>query len=262
LSDDFDRRTPEVRNRFAVTNRQRLLFFTGLALALVLTSGPLATVASDRYVTAYLLDNVLLILVSTPLVLLGLPKTLIARVTRPVIIDRITATVTRPVFATLIFSGSFFASMVTPVVEAQAQSPLLRAGLQGGLVVAGVVMWATALRLLPGVHQLSAVGRIIFLFAQSLLPTAPTFILIFAQHPLYPIFAEHARLLGFSALGDQELAGATSKILSLFILWGTATVLIMRVGTDEERGDDPEPILWDDVEREFDRIEKRPPEVE
>ncbi len=247
------------RHRYPVTRRQRSFFLSGVILGAILTASPLNALAAHDDVTVYLLDNVTLTLVATPLVLLGLPKAWIARVTRPFVIDRVTSFLTRPIPATIVFSGTFFLSMLTPIVQDQAESALVRSGLQVVLIAAGMTMWLTALRLLPGVRQLSMVGRIVFLFAQSLLPTAPTFILIFAQHPLYPVFIHHAHIFGLSAVGDQELAGALAKILSLFILWGTAIILILRVSSDEERGHDPEPILWSDVEREFDRIEKRTP---
>lgn len=253
------RRSTTVRVVPVPSKKETRLFRAGLILGAILTNLPISLWAQKYSTTAYLVDNVLLVLGCVPLLLLGLPRSLISKWTRPRLFDLVLSRLTRAIPATLIFSGSLLVSMLSPVVELQATNSLVRAALQLELVFAAIIMWIPAFRLLPGMRQLSTAGRIAYLFAQSLLPSFPAFVLIFASHPFYPTFAAHMSSLGISAVGDQELAGGLSKILSIALLWGTAIVILLRANQSEELGQDPEPITWDDVERELDRTERRAP---
>lgn len=252
-------RSPAALKVSLSSKKETRLFRAGLVLGAILTNFPLSLWAQKYSTTAYLVDNVLLVLGCVPLLLLGLPRSLISRWTRHRLLDIVLSRLTRAIPATLIFSGSLLVSMLSPVVELQASNSLVRAALQLELVSAAIIMWIPAFRLLPGMRQLSTAGRIAYLFAQSLLPSFPAFVLIFASHPFYPTFAAHMSSLGISAVGDQELAGGLSKILSIALLWGTAIVILLRANQSEELGQDPEPITWDDVERELDRTERRAP---
>lgn len=232
-------------------------FFGGLLLAVILSTYPIERIARLESTTAYLLDNLGLMLGAVPLFLLSLPRPLVSRLTRPVAIDRTLTALTKYGPATAIFSGSILVSMLTPVVEAQAHSTIVRALLHLEVIGAGAVMWIAALRILPGVRHLSVAGRIAFLFTQSLLPSFPAFALIFAHHPFYPVFAHRIGLLGISAVGDQQLAGGLSKVLSIAVLWGASVAILLRAQAHEDQGEGEEPITWDDVERELERTSRR-----
>jgi putative membrane protein len=245
------------RIRYYRTPRQTVEFFSGLFLAVILSTYPLERIARLESTTAYLLDNLGLMLGAVPLFLLALPRPLVSRITRPSVIDRTLTAITRYAPATAIFSGSILASMLTPVVEAQAHSTLVRAALHLELLGAGAVMWIAALKILPGVRHLSVAGRIAFLFTQSLLPSFPAFALIFAHHAFYPVFAHRIGLLGISAIGDQQLAGGLSKVLSIAVLWGASVAILLRAQANEDQGEGEEPITWDDVERELERTSRR-----
>jgi putative membrane protein len=188
------------------------------------------------------------------LLLVGLPSWAIYRLTERRAVDALLALVSRPLVATVIFSGVTVLSMLSPIVESQSHSLVVYLYLQVVLVIAGIALWVPALRLLPGVEKLSTGARVLFLFAQSLIPSFPAVALIFAGHPFYPQFARNVHIVfGVSGIGDQQLAGALSKVLTLGILWTTAIVILARAQSREDRGDDPEPITWLDVDRELRR---------
>ena len=229
------------------------LFYGGLLSAYLAMAWPLGDIARHYSVLAYLGSNSLLVLVSTPLMLTGLPRWFFAEVTRRPLVDKVLKVLTSPIPATLVFSAAGIASMLPPVVGAESKSDAAWAAFHLVLVGAAAVMWVTALGLLPGLHRLSTYGRVGFLFVQSLLPTFPGIALIFAKHSFYAPYRAGSAAIGLNPLTDQQLAGAAIKGLSILVLWTVAAIILARASKDEEQGRDPESLTWDDVEREFER---------
>ena len=60
---------------------------------------------------------------------------------------------------------------------------------------------------LPEVPRLPPLGRMLFLFLQSVVPTVPASFLTFGAHPLYSFYAHVPRLWGISAISDMQVAG-------------------------------------------------------
>jgi putative membrane protein len=240
------------------SRRQRLSFLAGLVALAVALTWPLADLAANWSLLAHMLQLVVLTLVAPPLLLLGIPRWLVDVVTRPAAIDWTLRTLTRPLTATIVFNAAVITSLLPPVVAAGGSNPAVAGAVNFCLVCAGLVMWIPALRALPGPNQLSTPGRMAYLFAQSLLPNFPALIFIFASHPIYPELTAHAHVFGISALADQQLAGAAAKVTGISVLWGTAAAILVRAQRAEEEGRDPDPLKWDDVDRELRRLERRP----
>jgi cytochrome c oxidase assembly factor CtaG len=118
-------------------------------------------------------------------------------------------------------------------------------------------MWMPALRTIPGERYLSTGGRAGYLMIQAILPSFPALVFIFAQRPLYAAYAQAPTTLGLAPLLDQQAAGALAKVAGLGILLGAAGFFLFRWHQAEETGSDPDPLLWDDVERELRRLERR-----
>jgi len=237
-----------------VAPRQRALFLVGLVVLALLESWPILPLAREVSSFAYLTHNLLIGLVAVPLMLLGIPDWLLHQLTESEFVDALLTLLTQPIIATIIYCGVLMVSMLSAIVDAQARSLVVFVYLQFLFVFAGAVMWIPALRLLPGANKMSTGARVLFLFAQSLLPSFPAIVLIFAHHPFYSVFVHNVRaVFGISEVGDQELAGGVSKVIDFAILWGVAIGIMSRAQKREDAGVDPEPITWLDVEREFKR---------
>ncbi|MGH9103512.1 MAG: cytochrome c oxidase assembly protein [Acidimicrobiales bacterium] len=240
-------------------NRRQLASFAGGWLCLfVATTWPLADLARDWSLSAHMIVQLLLVLGAPPLLLLGLPRWLLSVITRPAPLDAVLRALTTPWVATLVFCGSVVASLLPVVIAAEASSGAVQGAVDVGLVVAGLIMWLPALRLMPGVRHLSTAGRVAYLFVQSLLPNFPALVFIFAQHSLYTVYTRHAGVLGIGVLADQQIAGALAKVVGIAVLWGVAAVIWVRAERAESAGQDPDPLTWEDVERELRRVERRP----
>jgi putative membrane protein len=238
------------------SRRQRASFGAGLFVLLIALCWPLADLA-DSSLLARMAQRSLLLLVAPPLLLLGLPRWLVDRLTRPALVDSVLGFLTRPVVATVLFNAAVAASFLAPAINGEARSGAIAAGINLGLLAVATIMWMPVLRTIPGEHYLSTGGRAGYLMVQAVLPSFPALVFIFAQHPIYSVYAQAPTTLGLSPLLDQQAAGALAKVAGLGILLGAAGFFLLRWHQAEEAGSDPDPLLWDDVERELRRLERR-----
>jgi putative membrane protein len=238
------------------TVRQRW-YLAGALVALVLAlTWPLADLAAHWSLTALVVQRLLLTLAAAPLLLLATPTPLLAVLTRPAPLDACLEFLTRPVVAVATFTVVAVGTLVTPAVAAQASSPWWRALTDVALLGAGAVLWGPVLRHIPGTHHSSPVAVTAYLFVQSVIPTFPAIIYVFARHPLYGAFSHVHVAFGISRIVDQQLAGVVAKVATLPVLWSAAWVSLMRAQRVEDagdEGDDGEPLTWAEVERQLER---------
>jgi putative membrane protein len=212
-----------------VPTRRQLWYLAGglTALAVALT-WPLADLAAHWSLTALVVQRLLLTLAAAPLLLLAMPAPLLAMLTRPAPLDASLEFITRPVVAVATFTAIAVGTLLTPAVAAQASSAWWRALTDVGLLVAGAVLWGPVLRHIPGRHRTVPVGLAAYLFVQSVVPTFPAIIYVFARHPLYDAFRHVHLAFGMSRLVDQQLAGVVAKVATLPVLWSAAWVSLLR----------------------------------
>ena len=242
--------------------RRQIVTFTGAVLAAaVALTWPLADLAAHWSLTVLVVQRLLLVLAVPPLVLLGLPYDRLQRVTRPGPVDAVIERCRRPAVAVPVFMVVAVGSMLTPVVEAQASSAVVRALVDLAVLAAGFVLWIPVIGRVPGIARLRPVGRFSYLVIQSVLPAFLSFVYIFARRPLYTTFAGSHRAVGMRPLNDQQIAGFVSKLGMLFVLLTVGAVVLTRAQRLDERSAEAEaaedPLLWGDVERQFERADRR-----
>ncbi len=102
------------------------------------------------------------------------------------------------------------------------------------LLVSAFVVWMPILSPLPEIPRLAPIGRMVFLFFQTVVPTVPASFLTFGTHPLYRRYETLPKLWGISALEDQLIAGLIMKIGAGMLLSALIAVIFFRwVATDE-----------------------------
>jgi putative membrane protein len=241
------------REGYDATMRQRLLFLGGVVLLLAAVTWPLGDLASHWLLLALVLQRLLLTLAVPPLLVLGTPRPIIARLTRPPAVDTVLRVVVRPLPAVAIVTVVAVATLTTGAVSLAARSDATRVALELVVLASGFVLWAPVLTELPGTPRLSALGRGGYLIVQSIVPSFLSIVWIFARHSLYPTFTHPGTVAGMSPLLDQELAGFLAKLSTIAVLWTVAFVIMTRAQASE----DPDPLVWSDVEREIERAERR-----
>jgi cytochrome c oxidase assembly factor CtaG len=246
-----------VRRIAPATGRQVAATAAGLLLLLVALTWPLADLAAHTSLTALVVQRLILLLAVPPLLMVGLPGAVVARLTRPAAIDWVVRRCARPPIAVAVVTVIAVATLTTGAVEAEGSSGWARLGLDLALLGAGLVLWTPVLTELPGTDRPSALGRAGYLIVQSIVPSFLAVVWIFARHPLYPHFAEGPRLLAVSPLMDQQVAGFVAKFATIGVLWTVAFVSLTRAQHLVSSGRDPDPLLWSDVERHLQRAERR-----
>jgi len=244
------------RDGFQATTRQRVLFLTGVVVLIVAVTWPLGDLATHWLLMALVLQRLLLTLAVPPLLVLGTPRPLLARLTRPTPIDAVLRVAVRPFPAVVIVTIVAVGTLTTGSVGLAARSDVARVLIELLVLASGFVLWAPVLNELPGVPQLSPLGRGGYLIVQSIVPSFLSIVWIFARHSLYPPFSHAGKVADMTPLLDQQLAGFLAKLSTIAVLWTVAFVIMARgqatAGTEEK-----DPLLWTDVEREIERADRQ-----
>jgi cytochrome c oxidase assembly factor CtaG len=224
-----------------------------LALAVLWPVGDLAASVSLSVAT---LQRLVIMLGVAPLFIAGTSTAQLVALTRAPVVDLVTRRLAHPGLAMIVVTFVGTLTLSTPVVDAGATSPLVRAVTLGAVMGCGIVLWIPALGVMPGAKRLSPVGRASFIFVSSLVVTSLSFVWIFARHSLYPGLHDQDSLLHMTPLLDQQLAGFVAKIGSYLPMWAVAFTIFSRA---DEAGVAVEesPLHWADVERQLLRVDRQ-----
>jgi len=237
------------------TKRQRWSFSWALIVTLVATSWPVADLAHSTSLAALVAQRLLLVLGAAPLLMLGLPDSLAARLTRPAPIDWIVIRLAKPGIAIITTTVLLAVTGVPATVAWGCRYPWVGALMSLAMLLAGFVLFQPVLDKGPGLAKMSPLGKVGYLVAQSVAPTFLSFVWIIASRPLYSSFTNQRHILHLSPLADQQAAGYLAKLGTFSVLWTLAYVMFSRVPSDET-GEQSQ-LRWIDVERSLDRAERR-----
>lgn len=199
----------------------------------------------------------IVVLVVAPLLLLGLPYDVIRWLTRPPAVDAVLVRLQRPPVAIITVTVLLIGSMTPAMVRAESSSVVAQGLLEVTVLGAGLVLWIPVLGRIPGILRLKPVVRFGYLVAQAVVPAFLSFIFIFSRHPLYGEFARSRAAIGLRPLNDQQLAGFVSKLSMLFVLLIVGAVVLARAPRTDEEFPSSDPLVWADVERQFERADRR-----
>jgi putative membrane protein len=216
------------------TRREIALFLTGLVVLWIALDWPVGLLAAGYLLTARTLQFLLMVTVAAPLLLLGLPRWLLRRMTRGRAAFRLARVCSRPLVPLLLYNTIFVAVHLPPVIAATAGSQLLGFVLDLLILMSGLVFWWPALARLPEMTPMAYPARIGYLLLGVFLPTVPASFYTYARFPIYPLYELAPRVHGIGAVTDQQVAGLTMKVLGGFILFGTMSVMFFRWHRREE----------------------------
>jgi putative membrane protein len=173
----------------------------------------------------------------------------------------------------VIFNLAIMVIHIPTLVNAAVTNGPLHYSLHLLLVLTSLLMWMPVVGPLPEV-RIGPGAKILYLFAQSFVPTVPAAWLIFADGVVYTAYDHGPRVFGLSVTDDQQIAGVIMKIGGSIYLWTLCTVLFFnrfmrnweqenafgrrRMPDVEIVGHDEEPLTFDQVEEEFERVPPAP----
>ncbi len=238
--------------------RSRVLRFVAALVVTVLAMGwPLGDLAAHWSLSALVLQRCILVLAVASLLLAGLPDDVLRWATRPAAVDGLLLRVLRPPVAVITVTVLLVGSMAPALVAAQSDSVVARGLLALVSVVAGVVLWLPIIGRVPGIPRPRPMIRAVYLVAQAVIPVFLSFVFILATQPLYPTFARSHAVVGLRPLNDQQVAGFVSKLSFLLTLLVVAGVILANAPDSDEDLGPEDPLVWADIERHFERADRR-----
>jgi putative membrane protein len=257
----------------AVSRRQIAYFVAAITMLWVASDWPVHDVGERYLYSGHMLQHMMLSYFMPPLVLLATPTWL----ARALLGDgRLWAVVRRlchPVVAGVAFNAAVMITHIPPLVNAAVDpgrvGGLLHYGLHFLLVGTALLMWVPVCGPLPEL-RIGQGAVLIYLFAQSVIPTVPAGWLTFAEGAVYKAYDfPSPRVFGLSVTYDQQMAGAIMKVGGSVFLWTIVTTLFfkrfMRSDADdygfaarrkavaaERAADTGEGLTFDQVQQAFD----------
>jgi len=238
----------------AATRRQMVCFATGMAVVWLASDWPVHDVAEGYLYSVHMIQHLMMTLVGAVFMVAGTPAWMWRRLL-PGRAMSVVRTMARPVPALVQFNLVLVLSHWPAVVEATIRHHPLHFVAHAVLLLSAVLMWLPIVSQTPEIPRFSPLLQMLYLFLQTVVPTVPASFLTFGAHPLYRIYETFPRLWGIDALQDQQTAGLIMKLVGGFYLWIFIAVIFFKWNAREEAAQKPGTLMWDDVERELQRLD-------
>lgn len=210
------------------------LLVAGVTTLFVFSEWPVHDLAEGYLYSVHMLQHAAYTLLAPPLLILGTPAWLWRWALAPVM--GAFRALTRPWVAVSIFSVVTVVTHLPPVVTASVRSGPTHLSLHVLLVSTAVLMWWPLLSPLPEVPRLQApVHRMVYIFAQSFVPSIVGSALIWTTAVPYRVYEEFPPVWGIDDLSDQQWAGVIMEIIEGLVLVGLIVVVFLPIVRRELR---------------------------
>jgi putative membrane protein len=179
-------------------------FTLGLLFIWVATASPLAAFDHDL-LTAHMVQHLLLMTLSPPLILLGVQK--------------IGDTPVHPAICWFAAAGTLVVWHVPAVFMLGLRSPTWHGIEQASFLATGLLFWWPVVQPLSNRLRWPEWSILLYLFLATLPCDILSGFLVFCDRVVYPVFLSSPRSFGLSALEDQQCAGA--------LMWTCVTVVYL-----------------------------------
>ncbi len=220
-----------------VSRVQKYCFFVGVALLWLSADWPMHDIAEENLYFVHMLQHLLISFMVPPLLLLAMPDWL----ARLLVVDegitqRTLRWLTRPLVAGVLFNLFQVITHWGAVVDLSVRNGAFHFGLHLAVFFSALLMWFPVLGPLKEMHMTEP-GKMMYMFAMSIVPTVPAGWLTFAEGIVYPSYDTGTPLWGISPVHDQQAAGAVMKILGGFFLWTLIAIRFFRHVGDQRSAD-------------------------
>lgn len=255
-----------------VTRRQVGAFAGAMTLLWVASDWPVHDIGEDYLYSVHMLQHMMLSFFLPPLALLATPEWLLRVLVGDGRVYAAVKRLSRPLIAGLLFNAAVVITHIPDVVNASVDSanPALHYLLHVMVVVTALLMWMPVCGPFKELH-LGPLPKMLYLFAQSILPTIPAAWLTFAEDTVYAAYDQPVRVWGLSITDDQQFAGAIMKLGGSIFLWTIIVFLwfkrfaasypdeqTYRRATPSAAATPDDLLTFDDVEREFAAVPAAP----
>ena len=206
------------------------LFFSGLVLAFVAVTSPVATVAVHYLVSAHLLQNVVLAEWTPALLVLGLGPWVAGWVAR----SSVARTLTRPLVALPLWLATYAFWHVPFAYEAALDNRFLLDLEHLSYVAVGLCLWWPVFQDEP--WHLPSGGKAAYLFAAFVLASPLGLLFALLPSPLYYTYVQAPRLWSLEPLEDQQIGGTLMAVSEAIVFFGLLAYFFVRFMAEEDAG--------------------------
>jgi putative membrane protein len=203
----------------------RQILALGLALIVMCfaLTGPIDYYVRERSFALYIFQQMLLVFVIPPLILLSLPDWMARAVFTQPWIEPVWRIITRPVIAFLTFSAAFTLIHYPLLCDHICHVRPPYGDIRDLLLIVGVVLWWPLLSPLPEFPRMSYPTQIMYLFLLMIPMTAVAAPITMAETVLYMFYRVEPHPFGLTPHADQVLGG--------LIMWVGQGVYLMCIFT-------------------------------
>lgn len=211
---------------------QTLCFVASLILTAALVAGPLDRLAWQRVFVAYISEQILLVMLAAPMLLLGLPDWMLRPLlTRPGI-RTVVGFLTRAPVAFGVFTVVFVTIHYPLVCNQICHARPFYGGIRAALLSAGVLLWWPLLSPIPEFPSLPRPLQILYLFLLIIPMTAVAAPITLAQSVIYT-WLNAPQPWGMTPLSDQRMGGILMWVGQALILIIAASAVFLRWAQQE-----------------------------
>jgi len=215
-------------------------FLLALVLIWVALGSPLATL-DHEWLTAHMVQHLLLMSVAAPLIWLGAPLLPMLRgLPRPVAaivrswaglraVRRIGAAIAQPAFCWLAAALTLTIWHVPSLLTMAMHSVTWHLVQHASFLSSGLLFWWPVIRPWPSARTEPSWSIVLYLFLATLPCDVLSAFLVFSERVAYPVYLIHSGRTAASVLADQECAGALMWTAVTIIYLTAATMLSMRL---------------------------------
>ncbi|HET7658683.1 MAG TPA: cytochrome c oxidase assembly protein, partial [Bacillales bacterium] len=191
---------------------KKTYFLSGLILFYAAVGTPFNSIAIHGLFTAYMIQLSILYFVVPPLLICGIPAEWMRPALRKGGLKKAFQILTYPWLTAITFNVGF-SVFLFPFIFNGLHAHLVVLGIcEGLLFLSALTMWWSILSPLPELNPLSQLKRIFYIFVTAIMLTPIAFLLLFANHVLYPAYANTPAAFPYlNAIYDQQIAGGVMK---------------------------------------------------
>jgi cytochrome c oxidase assembly factor CtaG len=186
---------------------QQIAFHLGTLVGLLALVSPLDELGDAYLFSAHMVQHLLLIFVTAPLWLVGVPSWQVDRVI-PKGVDELVKRLTDPMSAFIAFVGVLYVWHIPAVYNLAQESETIHIFEHLTFIGAAMVgWWPVAGAATPRFSKPEPPLRMLYLFLLAIPCTGLAAVLTFARAPLYPFYVDAPHIFGLDPLQDQRLGG-------------------------------------------------------
>jgi putative membrane protein len=219
------------------------MFGLGVLGAFLALESPIDTGGDNYLLSLHMVQHLVLMMISPPLVLLGICGARPPDPTWMPGLRRLWTALTRPLAATVLFNGVLLVWHIPSLYDTTLRNEALHVVEHLTFIAVGVMLWWSVVDPIrgPGTVPVSPFWKIAALSVAGVPATVLGLIFSVASNPFYEFYARAPRLWGLSPVTDQQIAGVIMFGLGNLVYFAAISVIFWRLVGDPGRDEIEEP---------------------